>query len=246
MKETKFIELMNLYVNQQITPADAIHLEEEILTDPKRRAVYKQYCQMHRACALLQENLEVHAGEPSVPAAGDYEGDKVVEFPAKSRSGSWFYAVSGLAAAACLTFLIVRSTDHKITVQSPSAAVVALDHPTAVQPPALAARTSILKPAGSDEERVVINTARSSEGGSALATRSLVSAERPSETDPTFAAASKQWLGPLPSASRPSPDSLVFGVKDSTTPGSAESRYYLLPNAKLQSNTERTAYQFQR
>ena len=52
MKESRFIELLNLYIDRQISPEDAALLEEEILQNPGRRHTYSQYCRMHRACTL--------------------------------------------------------------------------------------------------------------------------------------------------------------------------------------------------
>ena len=50
MKESKFIELLNLYIDQQISPEDAALLEEAILQNPRRRQIYRQYCRMHKDC----------------------------------------------------------------------------------------------------------------------------------------------------------------------------------------------------
>ena len=55
MKDSKFIELLNLYLDQQIEPAEAALLEEEIARNPARRQTYQQYCRMHRACTLMFE-----------------------------------------------------------------------------------------------------------------------------------------------------------------------------------------------
>jgi len=108
MKEAKFIELLNLYLDQQIDSSDAELLEQEILRRPDRRRTYLEYCRMHRACSLLL------AAEPAEPAgarlaAAMAEADsKVHEFPApRPRTRSLAWAGGLMAAAAGLALLLV-------------------------------------------------------------------------------------------------------------------------------------------
>ena len=42
MKDNRFIELLNLYIDRQITVAETAELEAEIQQNPKRQAVYRQ------------------------------------------------------------------------------------------------------------------------------------------------------------------------------------------------------------
>ena len=51
MKDSEFLELLNLYLDHEITPADAARLEAEVRADPERRRTYLQYCRMQKACA---------------------------------------------------------------------------------------------------------------------------------------------------------------------------------------------------
>jgi anti-sigma factor RsiW len=118
MKESKFVELLNLYIDQEISPAEAELLEEEIQRDPARRRVYLQYCRMHRASAVLFESFR----SESMPAGGQLAeaaraaAEKVVAFPPLSprRSSRWVYAAGLVAAAACVAFVLVRrsAVDH--------------------------------------------------------------------------------------------------------------------------------------
>ena len=113
MKESKFVELLNLYIDQEISAPEAALLEEEIQRDPERRRVYLQYCRMHRASAVLFESFR----SENMPAGGKLgeaaraAAEKIVAFPAPSprRSPNWVYA-AGLAAAACVAFVLVRQT----------------------------------------------------------------------------------------------------------------------------------------
>ncbi len=101
MKESRFIELLNLYIDQQITPEDAAQLEEDILANPRHRRTYQQYCRMHRACTLVFANA--HAGQT---AGGDHRrAGGVVPFEPAGRRSAWKYYAAGLAAAACLAFV---------------------------------------------------------------------------------------------------------------------------------------------
>lgn len=94
MKDKEFTELLNLYLDHEISPADAARLEAEVQRDPARRRVYLEYCRMAKACSLLADTVTTEA-----PA--------VVEFAPARRS--WFpglYATAGLAAAACVAFVV--------------------------------------------------------------------------------------------------------------------------------------------
>ena len=112
MKESKFVELLNLYIDQEISPSEAALLEEEIQRDPARRRVYLQYCRMHRASAVLFESFR----SENMPAGGKLAeaaraaAEKVVAFPTLSprRSPRWVYAAGLVAAAACVAFVFVH------------------------------------------------------------------------------------------------------------------------------------------
>lgn len=100
MKDSKFIELLNLYVDHQISAEDAAQLEAEIQRSPERRRVYRQYCQMQKACATLAETFRTQA-----PASGN-----LIEMPRSARSPLRIatYAMGALAAAACVALVIVQ------------------------------------------------------------------------------------------------------------------------------------------
>ena len=53
MKDQEFIELLNLYLDHEISPADAARLEAEVQSNLPRRALYNQYCRMQKACTSL-------------------------------------------------------------------------------------------------------------------------------------------------------------------------------------------------
>jgi hypothetical protein len=101
MKESKFIELLNLYVDHEISPEDAALLEEAILQNPRRRQIYRQYCRMQRACTIVLDRAESENEAQAAPGG-------VVAFAAQ-RSSRWGYYAAGLAAAACVALVAVLS-----------------------------------------------------------------------------------------------------------------------------------------
>lgn len=118
MKDSRFIELLNLYVDHQISVADAALLEAEIQRNPARRKVYRQYCQMQKACVMLADNFRTEA-----PAGGKLAGLS----PQRRRFAPIAYAVGALAAAASVAFVLTTRPD----VDSGAAPAVAVADTTA-------------------------------------------------------------------------------------------------------------------
>eukprot|EP01035_Chromulina_nebulosa_P015261 gene15261-20220_t len=103
MKDSEFIELLNLYLDHEITAADAARLEAEVQASPDRRKVYLQYCRMQKACTVLAKDF----AEKS--AAAEAEGRKIVAFePQRSPWATGLWAAGGLAAAACVALVLVN------------------------------------------------------------------------------------------------------------------------------------------
>jgi len=118
MKETRFLELLNLYVDQEITPEEAQELEREINRNPDRRRVYGQYCRMQRACVSLFESANRQAPPVQLArlmAAARRADEKVTAFPgAKTLAPApeptapwWPRLVWGTGLAACFAFVAV-------------------------------------------------------------------------------------------------------------------------------------------
>ena len=114
MKDQRFIELVNLYIDRQITVSEAAELEGEIQANTGRRAIYRQYCQMHQATRQVYESFRapVAAGQESSPAANRSVVAHFDRQPRHSRS-RWAYYAGGLAAAACLALVFVRLNDRQ-------------------------------------------------------------------------------------------------------------------------------------
>lgn len=103
MKDNRFIELLNLYIDRQISAAEAAELEAEMQAHPRRRATYRQYCQMHRATTLVYDSFRKDA-----PGQVQENGATVARFEGRRRTGlHWGHCAAGLAAA-CLAVVFVR------------------------------------------------------------------------------------------------------------------------------------------
>lgn len=105
MTHDKFIELLNLYLDGDLSPNEAAGLEREIHGNVERRRIYRQYCQMQRACADLSERFR----EEASPAA-QFRSGAVVELPRRA-SGDWFRSIALVAsgaAAACGVFMVLQ------------------------------------------------------------------------------------------------------------------------------------------
>lgn len=107
MKESEFLELLNLYLDHEISAADAARLEAEVSARPDRRRTYDEYCRMHKACSLVA--MDFSAADGAVVTASD----KVMPFEfaaahaAARRRRFSGYVSGGLAAAACVAVAFV-------------------------------------------------------------------------------------------------------------------------------------------
>lgn len=107
MKDNRFIELVNLYVDRQITAEEMEMLEAELQANARRRATYRQYCQMNRATTLVYESFRTgDADDTSEAVTG---GARISRFEpgARRRRTPWLYYSCGLAAA-CVALVFAR------------------------------------------------------------------------------------------------------------------------------------------
>ena len=105
MRDSRFIELINLYIDRQITVDETAELEAEMQDNPRRRAIYRQYCQLHSATKQVYDRFRASADTPSLAPAGR---SVLAEFSHQPRR-NWVHYVGGLTAvAACLAFAVVR------------------------------------------------------------------------------------------------------------------------------------------
>jgi hypothetical protein len=116
MKETQFIELLNLYVDHEIDAEEAKLLEAEVTVNPARRKVYRQYCSMQKACNILAEKYQEAVSEPDA-------------LPTRRAMRRWVGIVpaSALALAACVAVLFAVRTH--IVAPAPAGQVAAQESP---------------------------------------------------------------------------------------------------------------------
>lgn len=108
MKENRFIELLNLYIDRQITAEETAELEAELQSNAKRQAVYRQYCQIHTATKQVYASFRASASDNP---AGDSSQTGVIElFESRRRRTNWAYYAGGIAAAACLAIVFLRTS----------------------------------------------------------------------------------------------------------------------------------------
>ena len=130
MNDREFIELLNLYVDREISAEDAIRLESEVIANPRRREVYDQYCRMQKACSMLSGDL--------VESSVSGRESNVVSFPSQSAWGMGPAALGLAAALACavgiITFKLHRSNAEAYAAsQASGAATLAASSSTARQ-----------------------------------------------------------------------------------------------------------------
>ena len=128
MNQKKFIELLNLFVDHEISSVEAAELEQEIALNPERRKIYQQYCRIQRGSGMLAESFKSEgapAGSKLARAARDAD-DKVARFPerrATQISWGWISGLGVAAAAACVALVVVK-TDGSGKTAAPSASPV--------------------------------------------------------------------------------------------------------------------------
>lgn len=128
MKDSEFIELLNLYLDHEISAEDAVRLEAEVQSHPQRRRLYQDYCRMQKGCQLLAKDFVTEFA----PAADR----KLIAFETArpSRPAPGLYVAGGLmAAAACVAIVFMGRSRGTVTPEQTvgGTAVVAVSAPIA-------------------------------------------------------------------------------------------------------------------
>lgn len=234
MKDSEFIELLNLYLDHEISPADAARLEAEVQRSPERRKVYRDYCKMQKACMVLAEEAAV------APAQSE---NNVVSFEsAPSRAwGFTTYATGLCAAAACVALALVVRTGHGSAGSAPQAADAATV--AAVQISPLASERSGAR----DFPLTVSVNARATEQlQPVFAAQSLALTKQARNESATAAPADPRfdWMQRVQVASLKGidADELLFDAKPTLQPDSRSFR----SRRMIEGQFEKAAFQFQR
>lgn len=243
MKESKFIELLNLYIDQQISPEDAVLLEEEILNNPRHRRIYHQYCKMHRACTLIMENISARADQATTGV--EEAASRVVDFGLRPRRSAWGYYAAGLAAAACVALVAVqvflrsdRNSARGSLATSPAASLVSAQTgpaKTSVPVHMDATASPAIRPAGSLNARQLLVFSPGNVPGKtpSIIVKSPADHALPPSVLPVYA---------TPTTLRPSIEQFVF----EQSPAISSSPMIYRNRQQMDGQTEMTAFQFQR
>ena len=109
MKDSEFIQLLNLYLDHEISAADAARLEAEVQSNPERQKIYRQYCRMQKACKLLTTDFapEVATTQRRERTVVSFSAQRATASQRHARAGN-FYTIGALtAAAACVAIIFV-------------------------------------------------------------------------------------------------------------------------------------------
>ncbi len=107
MKDARFNELLNLYLDHRLSAADAAELEAEVMRNPDRRRIYNGYCRMQRACHVLFENERESAPQSCALSRALAEVNRKLSGEVvETRSFAWL-GWSGAVAAACVVVVSI-------------------------------------------------------------------------------------------------------------------------------------------
>ena len=231
MKDSEFIELLNLYLDHEIGVADARRLEAEVQRSPERRRLYREYCQMQKACVLVAEQ----AAEPLAEGRSN-----VVAFEGPSRVWGWQnYAVGACAAAAVFALGAVFYNGNG----SANAASRTID-PAAVASVQIA--DGIAKQAGRRElAQTVTLVHRTAESRNMAVDQTPVFGRQFRTPASSLANPRFDWMSKLELAAlqRVNPDDLLFEAKAPSKPEDIRS---FRGRRLLEGQAEQAAFQFQR
>ena len=130
MNDSEFLELLNLYLDHEISAADAARLEAAVQKDPARHRTYLEYCRMQKACTILAKDFVDQSADK-----------KIVAFePSRSSWGPGLLAAGGLAAAACVALVLANRTPNATNVAPVSSGQqVVVAQPATAKPAEMAA-----------------------------------------------------------------------------------------------------------
>lgn len=232
MKQDKFIELLNLYLDHEISAEDATRLEGEIQRNPERRNIYREYCQMQKGCSLIAEKFsELDQTEPVFSA----------ESASAKRGGfAGWYAGAGALAAACLAVVMVLQSNESVEMAetttiaaTPNKTVVA-SAPVSVTNPGSSRLAMPVFPTNNTKLQTVftpklINTPATAESARAFFAR---------ETEAGFDWMEDVQLDPIES----DPSEMIFSVE----PALKQAPRTYRGRRSFEGQVEMTAFQFQR
>lgn len=104
MNEKRFVELVNLYIDHEISREDLQELEDEVAHNAHRREIYHQYCRLQRASQSLYQDFGSRLAQTV-----DLKKYQMLARNSGSQVRLGLLYSSGALAAACLTVLAAVS-----------------------------------------------------------------------------------------------------------------------------------------
>lgn len=249
MRDSRFIELLNLYIDHQLSPAEAAELESEITQHPARRQTYDQYCRMQKACTVLFEQERTMAPSSRVLSSALVAAERKVVTSSRPRRSFAFpsFAGIGLAAAACFAFVVVvnRSGNVSPSSSSPQVAGAVAPAPESASVAAAAETKSDFRLASSQVPAATTVRAPRESLFASNPVRPFGTDDSPSELmldGGMQSPVSYSWMRDVELAPVAS---LSDRITLQATPASFETRTLVLRHNR-QSAEERSAFQFQR
>ncbi len=108
MNDARFKELLNLYLDHELTPEQTSELEAEILQNPVRRRVYRDYCRLQRGCGQLFDQTLQSAPASFALAQALRDAERKVEGGGSGERGVWWGYGGAAAVAACVALVVFR------------------------------------------------------------------------------------------------------------------------------------------
>lgn len=157
MNHERFIEMLNLYIDRELSAEEIHEVEEAIASSPERQKIYAQYCRIESATKkLLAETPIPQPDIDSLVATAQANGNEL-EFPAQTqaRRFNWGAWGGGLvaAAAACVAVVFMVSgpaSDNK----APIGQFAAVPAAPAVEADDMTFHTVFVLDATTDEKRL--------------------------------------------------------------------------------------------
>ncbi len=138
MNEKRFIELVNLYIDHEISPPELEELENEVAHNAQRRQVYHEYCRLQLASQTACQEFRA-----SLVRSVDLRKYQILARESRSRSRIALFYSAGALAAACFTVFAATSvfTNQKIAggeaemaaTETGSATVVEVFNPSSAE-----------------------------------------------------------------------------------------------------------------
>jgi len=133
ISDKKFIELLNLYLDHEISAKEVRMLEAEILRNPARHTIYRQYCAMHKGCLELASTF---APQSEVAATRNASSAREVALDREARPlsrdkfgwGAWVGGLGLAAACGALVFFVFSHKHHPVSAMdgAPAPALLAV------------------------------------------------------------------------------------------------------------------------